>query len=771
MVSIKYPSSLSEYLTKYGKVLGTQTQSNMRPLHRPGVDPLIKPVLKRSPFEPQSHVITAGVRQLNRDDLLIVVGECGTGKTIMGMAIAHAHAKGKPYRGLVMVPPQLTNKWEREVRDTIPGVIIRHISKFGDLIRYNTYDKPKGAEWYVISETSAKMGAEWEAAYDSRSVVNGAQVPSGKLAFCPRCGGQVVKHNGPDPKPPIELEKLSRTRHRCEHVVEHFTADGRVSKAKCDEPLWSYNGNTKKWAPAIFISRKMRHFFDYYIPDEVHELNSKSSARGEAMGMLGACIKKKIALTGTLFGGYAWHVFAILMRLAPASLIRDGITWSEASKFDARYGRIRTRITETKPGDRGSDNRQSKGSNRRVVDKSPEPGILPTLFGKHLIDKCVFLSLSDLSDCLPPFDEKVVAIDMDRETAKEYERIEDDLRQEVRTLMRQKNMALLSAMLHTLLDYADYPFDWDWVGYWKNESDGQPKRFIKVVKPKDLGRKEVRPKERALLDFVKSERKAKRQVWIYVNSTDTRDVAARLDGLLKSQGFAGTILRAEKVGTKKREEWIAKTAPGLDYIISHPKPVRTGLDLFCKRGAYNFVSLYFYQTGYDLFTLRQAARRSWRIGQTQICKVRYAFYSGTMQDRAMTHMGRKLAASEMIEGNSDRISEEGLAALTGGDSSGIELELARSLVDNLQDLGAERSWSKITANPTGNAAMIGAEVPIVEECLDDEESGPCDAQEPIAIVPEDMFATTPATKAGDYVVSQLSLFGGVIEPAKGRRRR
>ena len=35
---------------------------------------------------------------------------------------------------------------------------------------------------------------------------------------------------------------------------------------------------------------------------------------------------------------------------------------------------------------------------------------------------------------------------------------------------------------------------------------------------------------------------------------------------------------------------------------------------------------FFYETGYDLFTLRQASRSAWRIGQKRPCRVYYLYY-------------------------------------------------------------------------------------------------------------------------------------------------
>ena len=58
------------------------------------------------------------------------------------------------------------------------------------------------------------------------------------------------------------------------------------------------------------------------------------------------------------------------------------------------------------------------------------------------------------------------------------------------------------------------------------------------------------------------------------------------------------------------EAWYAKKVKeGVQVVIAHPKLVETGLDLL------DFPTILFYESGYSLHTLRQAARRSWRIGQ------------------------------------------------------------------------------------------------------------------------------------------------------------
>jgi hypothetical protein len=134
----------------------------------------------------------------------------------------------------------------------------------------------------------------------------------------------------------------------------------------------------------------------------------------------------------------------------------------------------------------------------------------------------------------------------------------------------------------------------------------------------------------------------------------------------------------------------------VDVIISHPQPVRTGLTLFDAAGNHNFPSLIFYETGYDLFTLRQASRRSWRIGQKHPCRVYYLYYRETMQARAMALMAQKLDASLALEG---QFSVEGLAAMSA-ESGSLTMELAKSLVENIDFGDAERVWQRFRSEPS-----------------------------------------------------------------------
>ena len=138
---------------------------------------------------------------------------------------------------------------------------------------------------------------------------------------------------------------------------------------------------------------------------------------------------------------------------------------------------------------------------------------------------------------------------------------------------------------------------------------------------------------------------------------------------------------------------------GLQVLITNPRCVETGLDLNA------FTTLIFYSMGYNLFTLRQASRRSWRINQTAPrVEVYMLFYVDTMQAKAMKLMASKLAVAGIIEGN---FSEEGLAAMSDVKdlTSQMAKELAQGIKDNVEDIATAFKKMAII-NPNRNQKVM-----------------------------------------------------------------
>jgi hypothetical protein len=685
--------SLQEYLDRYGPLVADRARQAFEPLHVPATDAVVVLDLKRPMLPAQGHVVTAAVKTLSRQKAVFLCCECGTGKSQMGACTVHAHAAGKPYRAIVMCPPHLVETWRAELQYVFPddAVDVRVLEKWTDLFSYSR-GKPAKPIWLIMGETLAKNGPYWRAAAikDGHGVLR-----------CPDCGAQ-LRGKASAGGNFLTMKDLERSRKRCTaEVVVDLDKDGKAITRPCGAALWQYVGKQAVWAPADYIHKHMRGVFDYLICDEVHEEKSDTSARANALGALVTSCRKVVAMTGTLIGGKAGHVRSLLFRLSPKSLKAEGLAWEDDMEFARRYGRVDTIITEKSGA--ADDNRRSHGKST-TKRQAEQPGIMPTLYGRHLIGNTIFLSLKDVAADLPEYGEQPTPVRMNADLAEPYREVEAKLKDAVAQLLRKGNHQLLSGMLHALLAYPDYPYDWKTIGY-VDGSGGPNGRFVPVTTTPTLDRNTLWPKERKLLEILAEEKAQGRQVWTFCTYTSTQPVLGRLEKIIQDAGHTVKVLEADKVPTRSRSAWIARNAPGVDVIVSHPQPVRTGLTLFDVMGGHNFPTLVFYETGYDLFTLRQASRRSWRIGQKHPCRVYYLYYKETMQARAMALMAQKLDASLALEG---QFSAEGLAAMSA-DSGSLTMELAKSLVENIEFGDAERVWEKLRAEPPETSDALAEE--------------------------------------------------------------
>ena len=123
---------------------------------------------------------------------------------------------------------------------------------------------------------------------------------------------------------------------------------------------------------------------------------------------------------------------------------------------------------------------------------------------------------------------------------------------------------------------------------------------------------------------------------------------------------------------------------------------KTGLDLL------EFPTIIFFQCGYSVFTLRQASRRSWRIGQDQPVRVFFMAYADTMQEKALSLMAQKMETSLAIEGE---LSDKGLAALSESENS-MTYELAKALTGKIAVKDMSEAWTRYRQRELlGNLSM------------------------------------------------------------------
>ena len=83
------------------------------------------------------------------------------------------------------------------------------------------------------------------------------------------------------------------------------------------------------------------------------------------------------------------------------------------------------------------------------------------------------------------------------------------------------------------------------------------------------------------------------------------------------------------------------------------------------------------QSGFNVYTLMQAARRSWRIGQKEDVDVTFLGYAETAQMSCLSLMAKKIAVTQSTSGE---MPDNGLDDLNS-DGDSVEVALAKSLLN------------------------------------------------------------------------------------------
>jgi hypothetical protein len=681
------PDCIAEYLRRYGGALGERVLSQFPPLHNPGdpVSPWLHQ-LKRRPFPAQVLAILGTVRRLQEARCAAAIAECGTGKTLISLGSIFTAAQGRKFTALALVPPHLVTKWTKESHLTLPGVRVFIVNGVRNGVGSNGFTgvnevrlrngrivreglrttlsdvrlaknhRSARARWqaevrapsvWVLSRETAKLGYYWRHAYAT-----------------PKCGPFIGNVVNPDTGKPIlgGEDQLRRADFRKVKHSELVLPESERGRKAFFSPLWQAdNAKIHRMASMEFIGRFLNGFFDYGIADEVHELKGAETAQGNALGTLASVCDRTIILTGTLLGGYADEIFSILYRLDGRMMREEGFDYGEAGvrQFAETYG-VLEKVTTIEP----SENACSKARVTTTVKR--RPGASPLLFGKYLMNMAAFVSLEDISEALPPYTEEVVTVEMDPPLREAYSKLEADISEALRR--HHGNSSVISIGMNALLLYPDRPRNLGTLyGYSTNE-EGERERFV-ISEPPDLDENFIYAKERRLIEEVKNELASGRKVQIFAVYTRKRDVTRRLQQLLLNEGIRTEVLTAE-ISPEQREAWYErKLQQGMQVCLAHPRLVSTGLDLL------SFPSVFFVQTGYSIYTLRQASRRSWRIGQKRAVRVAFFTYADSAQERCLRLMGKKLLVSLALEG---KLQGEGLQAMD--DEGDLLTAMARELV-------------------------------------------------------------------------------------------
>ena len=248
-----------------------------------------------------------------------------------------------------------------------------------------------------------------------------------------------------------------------------------------------------------------------------------------------------------------------------------------------------------------------------------------------------------------------------------YDAVFETLRAALTEVLAKGSKRLLATYLQTLLAYPD--------GCTRGETVFHPESEEVLIQVPPLSEERLYPKEQALVDLVPAERLQGRRVLVYATHTGTRDITERMHEFLTRHGFKVAVMKADAVAPERREAWVAqRVEEGVDVLVCHLRLVQTGLDLV------EFPTICWYETDYSVYTMQQASRRSWRIGQTVV----FTAYRNTLQADALKLVAKKLQSSLAVEGE---LPEDGLAAY--GDD--LMLALARKVVAGEEDADSVES--------------------------------------------------------------------------------
>lgn len=599
--------------------------------------------------------------------------------------------------------------------------------------------RPAVPEFFVMGRVRMRMGFDWTPVFDVRGCVvpgaDGRTVQVARYAACMRCGTLLSDEDGEPIEPDQASALLAQRRQSCRHCGERLWSLTAKSQAKrsrrallsealeqiptigpktaqqllarfgedmiggmLEDNLYEFINLMDEHGELVFSDRQARRmeramanmefsfgqggfqaseFIKRYLPhgyfgmllaDEAHEYKSEGSAQGQAMGVLARKCRKVVPLTGTLMGGYADDIFHLLWRIHPRMMMDDGFGYSTQRSlgpaqmaFMREHGVIKDIYSES--SEPASSHRTAKGT-RIVHHTAKGPGFGPKGIARFVLPITAFVKLKDLGgDALPPYEERLEEVAMSPVQQQAYARLERELTAQLRAALRKRDKSLLGVVLNALLAWPECAF--------RDERVRHPRtREQLAYQPALFGEGEAMPKEAWLIDKAREQKRRGRRLLAYTVYTGTRDTSVRLKRLLSEAGLKVAVLRAQ-VKPEKREDWVMEQVDrGIDVLVTNPELVKTGLDL------YDFPAIAFMQSGYSVYTLQQAARRSWRIGQKQAVEVFFAGYAGSAQMRCLELMGKKVAVSQSTSGD---MPESGLDILNqGGDS--IEVALAKQIV-------------------------------------------------------------------------------------------
>lgn len=436
---------------------------------------------------------------------------------------------------------------------------------------------------------------------------------------------------------------------------------------------------------ASYIKKYIK--FDMCILDEAHKYEGEGTGQAQAAHHISSASKFTLCLTGTLLNGKANSIFHLLYMLDPKRMNDYGYDYGDSHEFAKEYGTVETEYEYS--DDSGDVEYKTSCKGRMLKASAVKPGISPMLYTDFLLDKCVMLNLTDLSQFMPNLIEKVVPVDLEADIACMYRDMMGQLKSAVRTT---EGRSVLGSIFTLGLSYPDKPYDK------KDIVSSYTKGAIVCEVPNiEEYRDMISNKEAKLIEIVREEISQNRNMFVFCSNTGKGEykVTGKLKKVIEENcGLRGSVevIETGKPDAKDRYDYIKKRASeGVRVFICNYKQVETGVDFsFSYQGVrYNYPTIIFYQIGNELASVWQASGRAYRLNQTEECHTYFLGYKGTMQMDAIELFAEKKAAVSAIQG---KFTSEGIAAMAKGVDERMRLmealsnEVGAINVENIENM-------------------------------------------------------------------------------------
>ena len=660
MSAIAKNESIVDLLMNSYDEIAKAADNNINPLFKPESPELYDPILKRLMwlnrplFPKQAEMVAASEEYLSKNKSLLVSSQTGTGKTSMGIALM---TNPKVKTAFIEVPSHLLKKWVREIGE-VAGAFdfdIVEVKSYKDILPLTTKgERLTRRTVFVGSKDSMKTKysevAVWGRRYrwEKSKVKNKTVIPRHRVIeyYCTDCGHTVKSVATVNLG--IRMKKLKSSKKEAE---AYFAPRSGITHCKSCKQKQT-QPDSKRMGAAEYLRRFGRKgSIDLALTDEVHESKSKDSQRAMASAVLIKLSKKYVGLTGTLLGGYASHAFYMLFRMFPRFMTEQmGYKWHSPANFIEEFGgverhyEIESYDPVTGEFERG---RRTFGSKERA-ELSPR-------LQDILLPFVAFLRLDEIripgDKALPPVTEIKHILEYNEELVEAYHQYCADVIEPIREnadfeISLEQNRVLRATLKGDSLLIPDMPFTQQEVPYAVIHKKSGKIHHKKAVYIPPVTRAELvlTNKEVKLIEIVNRAREANRKVLVYVDFV-TRGAREEVLGVLQRHTTAHVEVLDNKISALNREKYIKSL--DCDVLITNPELVKTGLDLL------EYPTIIFYQqvyTSFNVYTLRQAMMRSWRIGQTVPVEIHTLAYAATQQHTVYKLIASKVNISAGVEG-------------------------------------------------------------------------------------------------------------------------